>query len=150
MVAAAYFDCLLLACCAVPQAVQAGRCWCFETWLASSCCCGARRAGTIFGVYKVAPGAAPQAAALQPGSDLVAAGYALYSSATMLVISVGQVSSWGRWPALRAAGCRVGQLYCIRCRCALLRSLWALAGICALVISVVQGQVRYGCRWWHI
>lgn len=48
-------------------------------------------AGTIFGIYRVAPGADPQAAALQPGSKLVAAGYALYSSATMLVISVGQV-----------------------------------------------------------
>lgn len=46
--------------------------------------------GTIFGVYRVAPGMDPQAAALQPGSELIAAGYALYSSATMLVISVGQ------------------------------------------------------------
>lgn len=43
-------------------------------------------------MHKVAPDADPHAAALQPGSKLVAAGYALYSSATMLVISVGQVS----------------------------------------------------------
>jgi fructose-1,6-bisphosphatase len=48
-------------------------------------------AGTIFGVYRVEAGMDPQAAALQPGSKLVAAGYALYSSATMLVISTGQV-----------------------------------------------------------
>lgn len=46
--------------------------------------------GTIFGVYRVEAGMNPQAAALQPGSKLVAAGYALYSSATMLVISAGQ------------------------------------------------------------
>jgi Fructose-1-6-bisphosphatase, N-terminal domain len=48
-------------------------------------------AGTIFGVYCLPAGASPDAAALQPGSELVAAGYALYSSATMLVLSVGQV-----------------------------------------------------------
>jgi fructose-1,6-bisphosphatase I len=34
-------------------------------------------------------GAEPTAAALQPGSRLVAAAYALYSSATMLVVSWG-------------------------------------------------------------
>lgn len=50
-------------------------------------------AGTIFGVYRVEAGMDPQAAALQPGSKLVAAGYALYSSATMLVMSTGQVGS---------------------------------------------------------
>lgn len=50
-------------------------------------------AGTIFGVYRVEAGTDPQAAALQPGSKLVAAGYALYSSATMLVMSTGQVGS---------------------------------------------------------
>jgi hypothetical protein len=47
--------------------------------------------GTIFGVYKAAAGADPQAAVLQPGRELVAAGYTLYSSATMLVISIGSV-----------------------------------------------------------
>jgi fructose-1,6-bisphosphatase I len=51
-------------------------------------------AGTIFGVYKVAAASDPQAAVLQPGSQLVASGYALYSSATMLVISVGQVNTY--------------------------------------------------------
>ncbi|WIA42003.1 hypothetical protein OEZ86_009300 [Tetradesmus obliquus] len=51
--------------------------------------------GTIFGVYKTSAAAGSDkldatAAALQPGTELVAAGYALYSSATMLVISTGQ------------------------------------------------------------
>lgn len=54
-------------------------------------------AGTIFGVHRLksSSGAAPfspewcQEQALQPGRDLLAAGYALYSSATMLVISLG-------------------------------------------------------------
>eukprot|EP00878_Enallax_costatus_P011202 GHUV01011698.1.p1 GENE.GHUV01011698.1~~GHUV01011698.1.p1 ORF type:complete len:217 (+),score=52.76 GHUV01011698.1:476-1126(+) len=45
--------------------------------------------GTIFGVYRRPAGADALSAALQPGSRLVAAGYALYSSATMMVISTG-------------------------------------------------------------
>ncbi|GAQ82255.1 Fructose-1,6-bisphosphatase [Klebsormidium nitens] len=52
--------------------------------------------GTIFGIHRVKPSCAAasspewcQEQALQPGRDLLAAGYALYSSATMLVISVG-------------------------------------------------------------
>lgn len=50
--------------------------------------------GTIFGVYQLPEGhsmsADGMAEALQPGSKLVAAGYGLYSSATMMVISVGK------------------------------------------------------------
>jgi hypothetical protein len=53
--------------------------------------------GTIFGVYRAAAGADPQAAVLQPGSELVAAGYTLYSSATMLVISIGSVRLEAIW-----------------------------------------------------
>lgn len=54
--------------------------------------------GTIFGVYRkqATAGSGATAAALQRGTELVAAGYALYSSATMLVISTGQVSRWAR------------------------------------------------------
>ena len=46
--------------------------------------------GTIWGVYRASasPPASP-ADALQPGSSLIAAGYALYSSATMLVLTTG-------------------------------------------------------------
>ncbi|XP_046428696.1 fructose-1,6-bisphosphatase 1 isoform X1 [Neodiprion fabricii] len=49
--------------------------------------------GSIFGIYKKQEGStgAPTVAdALQPGRNLVAAGYALYGSATMLVLSIGQ------------------------------------------------------------
>eukprot|EP00879_Flechtneria_rotunda_P016221 GHRR01016971.1.p1 GENE.GHRR01016971.1~~GHRR01016971.1.p1 ORF type:complete len:258 (+),score=65.75 GHRR01016971.1:1073-1846(+) len=51
--------------------------------------------GTIFGVYRVPAAAAPVgdddlAPVLQPGTELVAGGYSLYSSATMMVISIGQ------------------------------------------------------------
>ncbi|XP_049871493.1 fructose-1,6-bisphosphatase 1 isoform X2 [Pectinophora gossypiella] len=48
--------------------------------------------GSIFSIYKKkSPGAeAVEADALQPGHDLIAAGYALYGSATMLVISLGK------------------------------------------------------------
>lgn len=49
--------------------------------------------GTIFGVYKRPAGSDATAAVLQPGTQLVAAGYALYSSATMMVISTGKVRS---------------------------------------------------------
>eukprot|EP00850_Spirogloea_muscicola_P005911 SM000027S09692 [mRNA] locus=s27:877144:878193:+ [translate_table: standard] len=51
--------------------------------------------GTIFGVYRNDPSLGPAGAdsatsfALQPGRQQVAAGYALYSSATMLVLTVG-------------------------------------------------------------
>lgn len=49
--------------------------------------------GTIWGIYEVPPGTPPnslRAAALQPGSSLVAAGYALYSSALMMVLTMGE------------------------------------------------------------
>jgi len=46
--------------------------------------------GTIFAVYKKASeGPATDADALQPGRNIVAAGYALYGSATMIVLSTG-------------------------------------------------------------
>ena len=47
--------------------------------------------GTIFGVFRRADAAAPVTEAdwLRPGSDLVAAGYLLYSTSTMLVYSAG-------------------------------------------------------------
>ncbi|XP_021516286.1 fructose-1,6-bisphosphatase 1 [Meriones unguiculatus] len=45
--------------------------------------------GTIFGIYKKKTSSEPsEAYALQPGRDLVAAGYALYGSATMLVLAI--------------------------------------------------------------
>ncbi|XP_039271122.1 fructose-1,6-bisphosphatase 1-like [Styela clava] len=44
--------------------------------------------GTIFGIFKKASDGPPTAAdALQPGNNLVAAGYALYGSATVIVIA---------------------------------------------------------------
>lgn len=47
--------------------------------------------GTIFGIYrKTTEGPPTVADALQPGRNLVAAGYAVYGSATVLVLSVGQ------------------------------------------------------------
>ena len=46
--------------------------------------------GTIFGIFKKQhPGEPNKADALQSGRNLVAAGYALYGSATMLVLSTG-------------------------------------------------------------
>lgn len=46
--------------------------------------------GSIFGIYKkVSIGAPSVKDALQPGRKLVAAGYALYGSATMMVLSTG-------------------------------------------------------------
>uniref|UniRef100_A0A8D3E9D1 Fructose-1,6-bisphosphatase 1 n=1 Tax=Scophthalmus maximus TaxID=52904 RepID=A0A8D3E9D1_SCOMX len=46
--------------------------------------------GTIFAIYKKATDDEPcEKDALQPGRDLVAAGYALYGSATMIVLSTG-------------------------------------------------------------
>ncbi|ODN01312.1 Fructose-1,6-bisphosphatase 1 [Orchesella cincta] len=46
--------------------------------------------GSIFGIYKkVSEGAPSVVDALQPGRTLVAAGYALYGSATALVLSTG-------------------------------------------------------------
>jgi fructose-1,6-bisphosphatase I len=47
--------------------------------------------GTIFGIYERHRGVDAQSDALQPGMKLVAAGYSLYSSAVMMVISLGQV-----------------------------------------------------------
>jgi fructose-1,6-bisphosphatase I len=44
--------------------------------------------GTIFGIYR-ASGMSTESAALQPGRDLVAAGYAVYGSATTLFFSTG-------------------------------------------------------------
>ncbi|XP_075979547.1 fructose-1,6-bisphosphatase [Anticarsia gemmatalis] len=47
--------------------------------------------GSIFAIYKKkSEGAPTEADAFQPGSELVAAGYALYGSATMLVLSLGK------------------------------------------------------------
>lgn len=48
--------------------------------------------GSIFGIYKKPeqPGESTLQAALQPGRNLVAAGYALYGSATMIVLSIGR------------------------------------------------------------
>ncbi|XP_033228107.1 fructose-1,6-bisphosphatase 1 isoform X2 [Belonocnema kinseyi] len=48
--------------------------------------------GSIFGIYKkIENSKLPSVAdALQPGKNLVAAGYALYGSATMMVLSLGQ------------------------------------------------------------
>lgn len=46
--------------------------------------------GSIFGIYrKVSDGAPSTSDALQPGRQMVAAGYALYGSATMMVLSTG-------------------------------------------------------------
>lgn len=47
--------------------------------------------GSIFGIYKrpEQSGKSAVQAALQPGRNLVAAGYALYGSATMIVLSIG-------------------------------------------------------------
>lgn len=47
--------------------------------------------GSIFGIYKKAEQSEESTlqAALQPGRNLVAAGYALYGSATMIVLSIG-------------------------------------------------------------
>lgn len=48
--------------------------------------------GSIFGIYKKSEksGEPTLQAALQPGRNLVAAGYALYGSATMIMLSIGQ------------------------------------------------------------
>ncbi|XP_059486489.1 fructose-1,6-bisphosphatase 1 [Neocloeon triangulifer] len=47
--------------------------------------------GSIFAIYKKSHDCTPSVAdALQPGNKLVAAGYALYGSATMMVLSTGQ------------------------------------------------------------
>ena len=48
--------------------------------------------GSIFGIYKKINESEPpsDSDALQPGKNLVAAGYALYGSATMMVLSIGQ------------------------------------------------------------
>ena len=47
--------------------------------------------GSIFGVWKKEDDAQPNlATALQPGRKMVAAGYALYGSATMMVITTGK------------------------------------------------------------
>ncbi|XP_047426350.1 fructose-1,6-bisphosphatase 1b [Mugil cephalus] len=47
--------------------------------------------GTIFAIYKKTTNGEPcEKDALQPGRNIVAAGYALYGSATMIVLSTGQ------------------------------------------------------------
>lgn len=46
--------------------------------------------GTIFGVYEQPAEATATDSVLQPGHQLLMSGYALYSSATMLVITTGQ------------------------------------------------------------
>ncbi|XP_026493517.1 fructose-1,6-bisphosphatase 1 [Vanessa tameamea] len=47
--------------------------------------------GSIFAIYKkVSDGEPSEADALRPGNHLVAAGYALYGSATMMVLSIGK------------------------------------------------------------
>ncbi len=45
--------------------------------------------GTIFCVLRVPDGGPPDGRALQPGTKIVAAGYAVYGSATTLVLSMG-------------------------------------------------------------
>lgn len=45
--------------------------------------------GTIFGVYLADPSKTPMENALQPGRNLLAAGYCLYSSAAVMVVSLG-------------------------------------------------------------
>jgi len=46
--------------------------------------------GTIFGIYKkTSEGPATEADVLQPGSKLIAAGYTMYGSATLLVLTTG-------------------------------------------------------------
>lgn len=48
--------------------------------------------GSIFGIYRKIDDSKPPnlADALQPGKNLVAAGYSLYGSATMMVLSIGR------------------------------------------------------------
>ncbi|XP_046679589.1 fructose-1,6-bisphosphatase 1-like [Homalodisca vitripennis] len=48
--------------------------------------------GSIFSIYRRPAGSSPvsEKDALQPGNQLVAAGYALYGSATMMVLSIGK------------------------------------------------------------
>lgn len=46
--------------------------------------------GTIFGIYKCPPGTKPdESTFLQPGTEMVAAGYCLYSATTVLVLTTG-------------------------------------------------------------
>jgi fructose-1,6-bisphosphatase I len=45
--------------------------------------------GTIFSVLRVPPGTTPEQAPLQPGRDIAAAGYAVYGSSTVLVLTTG-------------------------------------------------------------
>ena len=45
--------------------------------------------GTIFGVYKKTDDPSPEAWALQPGHAMAAAGYCMYGSSTVLVLSTG-------------------------------------------------------------
>ncbi|XP_070157185.1 fructose-1,6-bisphosphatase 1 [Polyergus mexicanus] len=46
--------------------------------------------GSIFGIYKRPEQSEATAVALQPGRSLIAAGYALYGSATVIVLSIGR------------------------------------------------------------
>ena len=45
--------------------------------------------GTIFSILRREPGTSPDAAVLQPGTRQVAAGYVLYGSSTVLVLTIG-------------------------------------------------------------
>jgi len=45
--------------------------------------------GTIFGIYKTEEGVGRKEDVLRPGKELVAAGYCMYGSATMMVLSTG-------------------------------------------------------------
>lgn len=58
--------------------------------------------GTIFGIYKVAPGSEGSLAdVLRPGRDMVAAGYCMYGSMTYLMLSTGRgVSGFTLDPSL--------------------------------------------------
>ncbi|KZT35476.1 inositol phosphatase, partial [Sistotremastrum suecicum HHB10207 ss-3] len=47
--------------------------------------------GTIFGIYKIAPGSSGQISdVLRPGSEMVAAGYTMYGSSANLVLTTGK------------------------------------------------------------
>lgn len=67
--------------------------------------------GSIWGLYRAASPTPAPADALQPGSALVAAGYALYSSATVAVVSLGLgrgAHAFARCPASGAWRCTSG------------------------------------------
>ncbi|XP_022200234.1 fructose-1,6-bisphosphatase 1 [Nilaparvata lugens] len=65
---------------------------CFDPLDGSSNIAVLQTIGSIFGIWRqvTTEGAEMEKNALQPGRELVAAGYALYGSATMLVLSLGK------------------------------------------------------------